>query len=240
MTKRTTNGAWRRMLRLSAAALVLVPAGLRAGTVIEVKTTYFGVSRPDESATIRLDDRGARFDAIEDGRETALIFVLDDHNQPKCWVLDKKSLTYVELSLPDAAEGGPAEPGPQVQFRKVASGVKIGDRQCVQYESTVRGEKKEDLWTTAAKNLSVTDRQLGILRKMGEFFSRISSETNAFFQVGRPPGEGGFDGFPVLVVEYEGGRKLEKSEVTAARGAAIDPDVFALPKGARRIASPGR
>jgi hypothetical protein len=223
------------ILWASVAVIALCPASSPAGTTIDLKTVHFGEARPDETATIRLGDHSVRFDAIEDGRETILIFRLLENGEPLCWVIDKLSKTYVELA--DEAPGDteePSRPGQDAEFRKIASGVIVKDWSCTQYEAYVRGQKQEDLWTTAEKNLGLTAAQVEILRQMGEFFAKISAETNAFFQVGRAREEGGFEGFPVIVVEYENGKKTEKSEVTGVRREKIESDVFELPRGARR------
>ena len=66
---------------------------------------------------------------------------------------------------------------------------------------------------------------------MGELFSGISSQTNAFFQVGRNVDQGGFEGFPIVVVQYKDGKKFEKSEVKAIRHQKLDKSVFDLPEG---------
>jgi hypothetical protein len=119
-----------------------------------------------------------------------------------------------------------------VTFNKIASGVKLKKWQCTQYESYINGKKHEDVWAAAEKDLGLSGSDLKTLRQMGDLFSGISSQTNAFFQIGKDVDRGGFAGFPVVVVEYRDGKKYEKSEVTAVRQEKLDPSVFALPEGA--------
>ncbi|MBP2681447.1 MAG: hypothetical protein H6Q78_1310 [Candidatus Krumholzibacteriota bacterium] len=118
-----------------------------------------------------------------------------------------------------------------VEFKKIASGVKLKTWQCTQYESYVNGVKHEDVWAAAVKDIGLTEADIRTLRGMGELFSGISSETNAFFQVGRKVDQGGFEGFPVLLVRYNDGKKYEKSEVRAVRKEKLDKSVFELPQG---------
>jgi Domain of unknown function (DUF4412) len=118
-----------------------------------------------------------------------------------------------------------------VTFKKIASGVKLRTWQCTQYESYVNDVKYEDVWAVAAKDIGLTDADIRTLRGMGDLFSGISSQTNAFFQIGRDVDQGGFEGFPVVLVQYQNGKKYEKSEVKAIRKEKLDKSVFELPQG---------
>ena len=118
-----------------------------------------------------------------------------------------------------------------VTFKKIASGVKLKDWRCTQYESYVNGAKHEDLWAAAAKDIGLAEADLQVLHEMGDLFSGISSQTNAFFQIGRDVDQGGFEGFPVVVVQYKDGKKYERSEVTAIRREKLDRSFFELPEG---------
>jgi hypothetical protein len=221
---------WAVSIGIVFAVLAADPA--RSGTVVELKTVYFAENRPEETATIYLDEGRVRFDAVEDGRPTTLIFRRGRDGEPLCWVIDKETRAYIEFTDKNAqalrAEGARAE------FKEIASGVKFNRWTCTQYEAYVQGEKQEDLWAAAEKDVGLDAPQIAALREMGDFFSRISTETNAFFEVGRSANEGGFRGFPVLVVEYRDGRKQERSEVTSVRRESLESSVFELPPGARR------
>ena len=121
-----------------------------------------------------------------------------------------------------------------VTFKRIASGVKLKTWRCTQYESYVNGVKYEDVWAAAAKDIGLGESDLRTLRGMGDLFSGISSQTNAFFQVGRNVDQGGFEGFPIIVVQYKDGKKLEKSEVKAIRHQKLDESVFELPQGVQK------
>ena len=121
-----------------------------------------------------------------------------------------------------------------IEFKEIASGVKVNAWECTQYESFVNGVKHEDVWAAPAKELGLTDADLDVLRGMSELFSGISPETNAFFQVGKENGKGGFEGFPVLVVEYIDGAKHEKSEVKSVVEKDLAKELFLLPEGAKK------
>lgn len=130
----------------------------------------------------------------------------------------------------EAQYGALMKKHPAVEFKRIATGVTIKKWRCTQYESTLDGEKFEDVWAAGEKDLGLTPSDLKVIFQMGELFSEISSTTNAFFQAGRPAG--GFAGFPVVVVEYRGGKRSEKSEVTGVRQEKLDPGFFDLPKDA--------
>jgi hypothetical protein len=121
----------------------------------------------------------------------------------------------------------------EAQFKRIASGVKLNRWTCTQYEAQVNGRKQEDLWVAAEGDLGLTSSDIRVLREMGLLFSEFSAETNAFFQIGRSA-KGGFEGFPVVVVEYKGDAKTERSEVTDVRKLALAPALFELPQDARQ------
>lgn len=126
-----------------------------------------------------------------------------------------------------------------IEFKEVATGVKVNAWKCKQYESFVDGAKREDVWAAPAGDLGLTKADLQVLRGMSDLFSGISPETNAFFQVGKE-GERGFEGFPVLVVEYADGQKHEKSEVKSVVQKDLAKHTFELPEGARKQELPGQ
>ncbi len=126
-----------------------------------------------------------------------------------------------------------------IEFKEVASGVKVNAWKCKQYESFVDGAKHEDVWAAPAGDLGLTNADLQVLRGMSELFSGISPETNAFFQVGKE-GKRGFEGFPVLVVEYMDGEKHEKSEVKSVVQRDLAKHIFELPEGAKKQVLPGQ
>lgn len=126
-----------------------------------------------------------------------------------------------------------------IEFREVASGVKVNAWKCLQYESFIDGTKHEDVWAAPAEDMGLSDSDLQVLRGMSELFSGISQEMNAFFQVGKE-GKRGFEGFPVLVVEYKDGEKFEKSEVKSVIEKDLAKHLFELPEGAKKQALPGQ
>ena len=127
-----------------------------------------------------------------------------------------------------------------IEFKEIASGVKVNAWECTQYESFVNGVKHEDVWAAPAKDLGLTDADLKVLRGMSELFAGISPETNAFFQVGKEKGKSGFEGFPVLVVEYADGAKHEKSEVKSVVEKDLAKELFELPEGATKQSLSGQ
>jgi hypothetical protein len=125
-----------------------------------------------------------------------------------------------------------------IEFKEVASGVKVNAWICTQYESYVDGVKHEDVWAAPAGDLGLTAEDLQVLSGMSDLFAGISPETNAFFQVGKE-GKSGFEGFPVLVVEYINGEEHEKSEVKSVAEKKLPASTFELPEGMTKQTLPG-
>jgi len=83
---------------------MLVSVAARTGTIIDVKTTHFAGDRGEEEATIFLDENRMRFEAIEDGKRSVVIFRLEDGNDPVCWVIDEGQKAYFEITKESAQE----------------------------------------------------------------------------------------------------------------------------------------
>lgn len=130
---------------------------------------------------------------------------------------------------------GQFEGAANVTFKQVSTGVEINKWTCVQYESLINGAKHEDIWTADWKQIGLKKSDTEIFRKFGSLFEGVSPETNAFFHVGESESSGGFDGFPVLVVEYKNGVKFEKSEVQAVTDKKLDDDLFVVPTGFTKV-----
>ncbi|UCH84609.1 MAG: DUF4412 domain-containing protein [Candidatus Latescibacterota bacterium] len=122
-----------------------------------------------------------------------------------------------------------------IEFKQIATGVDIKKWSCVQYESLLDGDKHEDIWTADWKQIGLKKSDAAIFKQFGSLFVGISPETNAFFHTGGSASDGGFDGFPVMVVEYKDGVKYEKSEVTAISEKKLEDELFALPKGLTKV-----
>jgi hypothetical protein len=256
-------------LALAVVAAWICAPSAHAGTVIELNTTYFDGSKPDENTMIYLEEGRLRFEAVESGKEMTLIVTLDDAGEPVCWVIDTKEKTYTEITresankvkvqieqgkkqmeeqlkaMPEEQRAqmremmnnqiGQFDKAAKIKFKQVASGVEINKWKCVQYESLIDEEKHEDIWAADWEQIGLKKTDAEILKKFGSLFEGISPETNAFFHTGGSESAGGFDGFPVLVVEYKEGAKFEKSEVTSIGNKKLEGDLFALPEGFTKV-----
>jgi len=265
---RRRSSFWGCLVLAVVAAWVFAPSA-RAGTVIELKTTYFDNSKPDENTMIYLEEGRLRFEAMESGKAMTLIVTLDDAGGPVCWVIDTKEKTYTEITRESAnkvkaqiEEGkkqmeeqlknmpedqqaqmremmndqiGQFDKASKIKFKQVASGVEINKWKCVQYESLIDEEKHEDIWAADWKQIGLKKSDAEILKKFGSLFAGISPETNAFFHTGGSESAGGFDGFPVLVVEYKEGVKFEKSEVSSINNKNLEADLFTIPQGFTKV-----
>ncbi|UCG52744.1 MAG: hypothetical protein JSW58_04115 [Candidatus Latescibacterota bacterium] len=118
-----------------------------------------------------------------------------------------------------------------VQFKEIATGVKVNEWTCTQLESYVDGAKYEDIWAADWKQIGLEQSDVRVFGDMGSLFDGVSPQTNAFFQMGKSKNEGGYEGFPVLVVEYKDGKEYEKSEVRSVRNEKLKGGLFELPEG---------
>lgn len=126
-------------------------------------------------------------------------------------------------------------------YRMVAEGIPVGKWKCTQYEGTRDDEKREEVWAAPMSELGLTKSDVEILNELGDLFADTGQDAPAFFHFGRQE-SGEQKQFPVLVLSYNEGKRVEKSEVKDVRREKIDPQLFVVPEGLRRrtINVPGR
>lgn len=125
----------------------------------------------------------------------------------------------------------------RTEYEASSSGVKIGSWECTQYEGRRSGEKSEEVWAASWEDTGIKKDEFAVFGRMARLFEDVGQRTPAFFQFfTRTDGP---QGFPVLVVAYREGRRVEKSEVQEIRREDIKPQLFELPEGLTRKAMPG-
>ncbi|MFQ5511663.1 MAG: hypothetical protein ACE5EO_07425 [Candidatus Krumholzibacteriia bacterium] len=123
----------------------------------------------------------------------------------------------------------PARP----EYRKVSTGTRVSHWTCDQYEGYQGGEKREDVWAAAWGALGITRADLVVFGDMADMFEGAGQRLPAFFSFAREDAAG-VEGFPIMVVAYEGESPSERSKVRELRREPIDPQLFKLPEGLTR------
>jgi hypothetical protein len=119
------------------------------------------------------------------------------------------------------------------EYHKVATGARVGEWVCDQYQGNQEGEKVEEVWAASWKALGIARGDLAIFGDMADMFEGSGQKLPAFFSFARE-GVTGVEGFPVMVVAYQEGNPVEKSRVREVRRERIDPQLFELPEGLTR------
>jgi hypothetical protein len=134
--------------------------------------------------------------------------------------------------------GHTGEMVPRATYKKVSSGVKVGQWECDQYEGYRGDQKLEEVWATAWNGLGVEKREMKALYQMADLFESVGQDMPAFFQFGKGEEKGEVSGFPILVVTYEGGARKEKSQVEQIRSEDLSSNLFELPEGLQKAIVP--
>ncbi len=116
------------------------------------------------------------------------------------------------------------------EYKKVATGTRVGEWTCDQYQGNQEGKKVEEVWAASWKALGINQGDLAIFGDMADMFEGAGQKLPAFFSFARED-VAGVDGFPIMVVAYRDGNPIERSRVREVRRERIDPQLFELPEG---------
>jgi hypothetical protein len=117
-------------------------------------------------------------------------------------------------------------------YKKVASGQKINQWTCTQYEGESEGKKESDVWTTDPKSLGLTPEDFNVLKAMSKFWEGMAKSGTKFFKVEEGvPTEGHYSGVPVKTAYYSDGKVSRTSEMQSLERQDFDAAKFDLPAG---------
>jgi hypothetical protein len=123
-------------------------------------------------------------------------------------------------------------------YKKVASGVKMGNWACDKYEGYRGDEKVEEVWATDLSNLNVSPADLKVFEEFGKMFEGFGDEkTGAMFKIGSTEfeEEQGYPGVPVKTVRYYAGQVEQVEElVKVEKKSGFDDAIFQLRPGLKK------
>ena len=129
-------------------------------------------------------------------------------------------------------------------YKKVASGVKVNQWKCDQYEGLKNGEKVADVWTADWKELGFSESDLAALEEFTTFFesfrARKSKMKDFGFGIGsaEDEDEGGYSGIPVKTIHYRNGEVEMVNELVSLKRQNLESSLFELPSGLQKEKSP--
>jgi hypothetical protein len=126
---------------------------------------------------------------------------------------------------------------PEINYKKKRSGVKVNQWVCDYYEGISDGEKVEKVWTTDWEELGFTPEDIKVIGVFDKFYEGAFKETHPFFKFSSQEWEKeiGYSGFPVRSVHYSEGTMDSKTELKEVKRQDLDPSLFELPEGVKRI-----
>lgn len=116
-------------------------------------------------------------------------------------------------------------------YKKVASGQKVGQWTCAQYEGDTEGTKASDVWTTDPKSLGLTKEDFDVLKDMSKFWEGMAKGGSKLFKIDEAEKDtlGHFSGVPVKTVYYSDGKVSHTNELKSIERKNLDASLFELP-----------
>lgn len=135
----------------------------------------------------------------------------------------------MEQYMPQGMAEMAREPLPTV-YKKVASGVKVGQWTCDKYEGHEGSEKVEEVWATDPASLGLNESDMKVFEQFGELFSGLGdAEDRNLFKIGSKEfeAEQGFPGVPVKTISYSRGQVQSIQEIVKIeRKSGFDDALF--------------
>ncbi|MBZ0179332.1 MAG: hypothetical protein K8F36_08575 [Melioribacteraceae bacterium] len=119
------------------------------------------------------------------------------------------------------------------EYKKVASGIQIGNWTTDKYEGYKNGSKIESVWIAAWQATSLKDEYMDVFKGMMSMFEEFAKSMGPM----AASMEQSFDaelfehGFPIKTEEYEDGKLVSTSLVEEMMEQNLSSDVFTLPAG---------
>ena len=136
-------------------------------------------------------------------------------------------------------KGKMPEKAPEMTYKKVASGEKVNQWTCDQYEGFLEGEKKMEMWTTDWKKLGLKPEDFQVMQDMADFFGEFVEDQASFLQVGAESPEmiadkSQFAGLPVKVIDYSEGSEAHTTQLIEVKEQDFASSLFELPAGLKK------
>jgi hypothetical protein len=196
------------------------------------------ISGPDQNNIIIFRGDKNLFWMIDKDKETYMEMTKKDIEKAKVQ-LDKAQNMMMEQMKNMSAEQQemmknmmPAEMSKskkvKTEYKKIASGEKVGKWICTHYEGYKDGKKTGDTWIAGWDQIGLDREDMLVMGQMGKFFEALSQEASDLMQVGSEEWEKehGMSGFPVRWTDSEEGRVSSEGQVTEVLNQNLKPSLF--------------
>lgn len=151
-----------------------------------------------------------------------------------------QNLPPEQRKMMESMMGGkmPEKP-PELKYKKIASGQKIGQWTCDEYVGYLDGQKHAEVWTTPWKDLGLSSEDFDAMKQMSSFFEEFSKDAAHLFKVGdesaKKDAEGRlYSGMPVKMIGYSGDQQTYKLELKEVKKQDCPASLFELPEGLKK------
>lgn len=128
----------------------------------------------------------------------------------------------------------------KTEYKKKASGQKVGKWNCDQYEGFKEGKKTSEMWTASWDQIGIKRGDVSGFKKMAEFFDVISQDAMEIMKIGSEEWEKeqGISGIPVKWVDFMDGQQNSQGEMKEITKKDLDGALFELPSGFEKEENP--
>lgn len=129
----------------------------------------------------------------------------------------------------------PKQPA-RTTYKKKASGVKVNQWICDQYDGYREREKTEEIWTADAGQFDFRPEEFQVFDDIREFAEEFSKGSLPFYRIEAEKGKKGedFSGVPVKMIGFSGGKREQTMELKKVQRRDHSPSLFELPGGLQR------
>jgi len=128
---------------------------------------------------------------------------------------------------------------PEIEYKKIGSGVKVNHWTCDRYDGYSDGVKVEEVWTVDWKNLGLSPEDFSVLLSMSNFFRKFPQAGFKFIKVSSEKEvKTGYPGIPVKMIDYSDGKKKSKMEIVKIEKKDVEYSLFELPGGLKKKSNP--
>lgn len=124
-----------------------------------------------------------------------------------------------------------------VEFRKVASGEKVGSWVTDKYEATRNGQKVAEMWVAPLSAVKIKPEEMQVMEALTKFFEEGLKQFMPGIAMPSTPG-GAKNGIPVKTVQYSNGAPSGITVVKTIETKELPPKTFEIPDGFQKLAMP--
>jgi hypothetical protein len=117
------------------------------------------------------------------------------------------------------------------EYTLVSRGIQLDGRSCDYYTAAQEQSKVEDVWVAGWKSLGFDRSEMSALGGLADLVKSMGQNVPAFYFFAGQDSPPQINGFPVMVVRYSEGTRVEATKIVEVRQETFTGQLFELPDG---------